>query len=238
MRRDSFPIVLLVVMPLVGMVFMKSAFQPTLVDEGLRSPNGAEQAVPGMSVTFGFLLVSFIGYGFFREHAWTTWDRLRAGPASTSEIMLGKAMSSMALAALQFMLVFGLGSLLMGLAVHGSWVEVFAVGASYGLFVVAAGLAIAAMCRTVMQSNAIAYLGMVVLACLGGALIPRSLLPHWAEAISPAAPSYWAMRGYRDAILGQGSALLPVVVLLAFAAVLAVIAIVRMRFDETKIGFA
>lgn len=238
MRRDSFPFVLLLVLPLVGMVFMKSAFQPTLVAEGVPDPNGAEQAVPGMAVTCGFLLVSFVGYGFFREHAWKTWERLRASPAGNAEIMLGKATGALALALFQFVVVFGIGSLLMGLDVRGSWAQIAAVGAAFALALVAIGLAVAALCRTVMQSNTIAYVGAVVFSCLGGALVPASLLPGWADAIAPAVPSYWAMRGYRDAILGEGGGWLPVAVLLAFALVFTLLAMLRMRFDEDKTGFA
>ena len=58
MRHDYFPVVLLVVMPLVGMVFMKSAFRSTVIAYGVANTNGAEQAVSGIAVTFGFLLVA------------------------------------------------------------------------------------------------------------------------------------------------------------------------------------
>ncbi|MBS1868363.1 MAG: ABC transporter permease [Actinobacteria bacterium] len=237
--RDAFPVVLLVIVPFVGMVFMKPAFRPTLRAEGLAHANGAEQAVPGMLVTCGFLLVSYVGYGFYREHAWRTWERLRASPATTAEIMAGKALCSLALAALQFVLVFGAGSLLMGLDVRGSWAAVVLVGAAFGLFVVAAGLAVTAVCRTVMQANTIAYLGTLLLACLGGALVPLSLLPPWARTIAPAAPTYWAMRGYRHAIEGgAGDALAAAGVLLAGALALALVAAWRMRFEQARTGFA
>jgi ABC-2 type transport system permease protein len=238
MRRDYFPVILLVVMPLVGMVFMKSAFRATVIAEGVPHANGSEQAVPGMTVTFGFMLVSYVGFGFFREHSWNTWERLRASPANALEIAIGKVASSLLLAAVQFVLLFGLGGVLLGLHVHGSWLQIVAVAAAFSLFLVAAGLAVTAVCRSVMQANAIAYVGMVLFSCLAGALVPESSLPHWAKVISPAVPSYWAMRGYRGAVLGQGTVLLPVVVLLAFAIVLTVLATLRMRFDETKIGFS
>lgn len=238
-RRDAFPVVLLVIVPLVGMVFMKSAFRPTLVAEGVAHANGAEQAVPGMLVTCGFLLVSYVGYGFYREHAWGTWERLRASPATDAEILAGKALGSLALAALQFVLVFGLGSVLMGLDVRGSWAGVVLVGVAFGLFVVAAGLAVTAVCRTVMQANTIAYLGTLLLACLGGALVPVTLLPGWARAIGPAVPSWWAMRGYRAAILGgSGRAAASAAVLAAGALALALLAVWRLRVEETRTGFA
>jgi ABC-2 type transport system permease protein len=238
--HDAFPVVLLVFMPLVGMVFMKAAFRPTLLAEGVPHANGAEQAVPGMLVTCAFLLVSYVGYGFYREHAWHTWDRLRASPATTAEIMAGKALGSIALAVLQFVLVFGAGSVLMGLHVRGSWVDVAIVGIAFGLFVVAAGLAVTALCRTVMQANTIAYLGTLALAGLGGALVPVVLLPDWARAVAPAIPSWWAMRGYRAAIIDHdgSTAAVSAAVLLGAAFLLALVAVWRMRFDETKTGFA
>ena len=105
-------------------------------------------------------------------------------------------------------------------------------------FLVATGLAITAICRSVMQANAFAYVGMVLFSCLAGALVPESTLPSWAKVISPAVPSYWAMRGYRDAILGRASIILPVVVLLGFAIALTLLATLRLRFDERKIGFS
>jgi ABC-2 type transport system permease protein len=238
MTHDYFPVVLLVVMPLVGMIFMKSAFRSTVIAEGVPHANGAEQAVPGMAVTFGFMLVSYVGFGFFREHSWNTWDRLRASPASTLEITAGKVASSLLLAAIQFALLFGVGGVLLGLHVRGSWLAIMAVAVAFSLFLVATGLAITAVCRSVMQANAFAYIGMVLFSCLAGALVPESTLPSWAKTISPAIPSYWAMRGYRDAILGHASVVLPVVVLLGFAVCLAVLATMRLRFDETKIGFS
>jgi len=62
----------------------------------------------------------------------------------------------------------------------------------------------------------------------------------WARAVAPATPSYWAMRGFRSVILdgdGIGDVVAPVVALLAFAAVFALIAAVRFRFDEVKSSF-
>lgn len=238
MRHDYFPIVLLFVMPLVGMVFMKSAFQATVVAENIPGANGADQAVPGMAVTFGFALVSYVGLGFFREHAWCTWDRLRASPASTLEIILGKAGACFLLALIQLVLLFSIGGIVFGLGVRGSWLEIGAVGASFSLCLIAIGLVVSVICTSVMQANAFTYVGMVLFSCMAGALVPASSLPHWARVLGPVVPSYWAMRGYRCALLGRAGTGTSVAVLLAVAAVMLMIAAVRMRGDERKRGFA
>jgi ABC-2 type transport system permease protein len=80
-RRDSGALVFMILMPLVVMAFVKPAFRFAL-QHTHPGANGAEQAVPGMVVMFGFFAVGMTGFAFFREHGWNTWDRLRASWAT------------------------------------------------------------------------------------------------------------------------------------------------------------
>lgn len=237
LRTDPTPLVILIVMPLLMMPFLKPAFSAALHLEGRHSASGAEQVVPGMAVTFGFFLVGDVSLNLFREHSWRTWSRLLASPAGTSEVLLGKLLTPLFQALCQFVVLFGLGGLVMGLQVEGSWFAVVAVGIAFGLFLVTSGLAIASLCRTVLQANAIVNLGTLVCAGLAGALVPYGLLPGWAQALAPAIPSYWAMQGYERAIFDGGmSVLLPISVLLGFSGLALGIAAIRFRFDDVKVG--
>jgi ABC-2 type transport system permease protein len=192
-----------------------------------------------MQVFFGFYLASQVSFGFYREHAWATWDRLRASPASAGAILLGKIVVPLFEAGIQFLVLFGLGGILLGLHVRGPWVQLPMVAFAFSLCLVALGLAVTAVCRSVMQVNAIINISALLFACLGGALVPESLLPHWAKVLSPAVPSYWAMKGFRRTILDEsGGELMPIAVLLGFAAAFALIAVWRLRFDQQKTGFS
>jgi len=238
LRHDSFPLLAFVLMPLIGMAFMKSAFQPTLASAGIPGATGAEQAVPGIAVTFGPVLIGSVGYGFFREHAWGTWQRLRVSPATTLEIMCGKTVLPLLQASGQFILLFGVGALFLGLQVQGSWGQLVLVAGAFGFLLIALGFAITALCRTVMQANAAAYVGGLLGACLGGALMPYSTLPPWAQTIAPLTPHYWAMRGYENAILDRGESVVPcLAVLTLFGLGFAALAAWRFRFDDEKTGF-
>lgn len=234
LRRDPVPVIVLVVLPLLLIPFLKPAFRLAFVAEHMQNVGGAEQAVPALDVTFAFFLVGNSSMAFFREHAWRTWDRLRASPANTYEIIAGKIAIPLLQAAGQFVLVFGLGGALLGLTVHGSWIDLTFVGAAYSIYLVGMGLMVTGICKTYVQANAITNIGALLLAGLGGAMVPHSFLPGWAQSLSPAVPTYWAMRGYRDAILGDGGALLSVAILLAFAAVCMIFAALCFRFDDTK----
>lgn len=236
LRSDPMAVVPLIVLPLVVMPFLRPAFRAALHLAGLHRANGAEQVIPGMAVTFGFFLVMNTSSSFFREHAWKTWDRLRASPAGTTEILLGKMVTPLVEVTLQFVLLFGLAGLLMGLHVRGSWLALCAVGCAFALFLVTTGIAVTGVCRTYMQANAAVTAGALVMAGFAGALVPYSLLPSWAQTIAPLVPSYWAMQGYKQAIFGGNAILVPILVLLAFSLLAAGVALSRFRLDESKIG--
>jgi len=236
LRTDPMAVVPLIVLPLVVMPFLRPAFKAAFHFAGLHKTTGAEQVVPGMAVTFGFFLVMNTCSGFFREHIWHTWDRLRASPAGTAEILLGKMVTPLLEVTLQFVLLFGFAGLLMDLHVHGSWLGLCAVGCAFAIFLVMTGIAVTGICRTQMQANAAVTAGALVMAGFAGALVPFALLPPWAQTISPLVPSYWAMQGYKHAIFGGKTVLMPILMLLAFSFLAAVVAVSRFRLEDPKIG--
>ena len=237
MRRSPGVLLSLIAMPLLMMAFFKPLFRATLQTEGFLSANGAEQAVPGLSVLFALFLVTFVAFGFFKEHGWGTWQRLLASAASPGEIVLGKIIPPALLAIVQQTVLFASSVLLLGLHISGSLIALLALVVAFTICLVAFGLLCAAFIRDAEQLNTIGNLGTILIGGLGGGLAPVAVLPGWAQAIAPGTPSYWAIRGYRDVVLRQagiGEILLPVAVLLAFAVVLTPLALRRFRFDEIK----
>lgn len=241
LRADPAFLVIMIVMPLLVMAFIKPAFKGALIFAGAEGANGAEQVVPGVSVLFALFMVGNLAFGVFREHGWNTWERLRASPATTSEVMLGKSITPLLSLALQQLVLVGVGGLLFDLHIKGSVPALVAVCAAFALSLVGLGYVLLAVCKTVMQLQAVTNLGTMVLAGLGGAITPITSLPDWARAIAPAVPSYWAMRGYRTVILDAGGVsevLLPVAVLLGFTVVFCGISFFRFRVEEAKVSWA
>jgi ABC-2 type transport system permease protein len=234
LRQDPMAVIPLIVLPLVVMPFLRPSFKAAFQASGMQETTGAEQAVPGMAVTFSFFLVMTTCSSFFREHTWNTWDRLRASSAGAVEILVGKMVTPLFEFTLQFILLFGFAGLLMDLHVQGSWLELCAVGCSFAVFLVTSGIAVTGICRTYMQASAAVTAGAFVLAGFAGALVPYALLPSWAQSISPLVPSYWAMQGYKHAIFGDHTVLVPVLLLLAFSLLPIAVATSRFRFDDSK----
>lgn len=247
LRHDPAFLIVFTVMPLLFMAFNRQVMGSALLVTGDVPPGadltevGARFLVPGSTVLFSGFLVGNIGFGVFREHGWGTWERLRASVLSPMELMLGKAVVPALTTAFQLTVLLGGGALLFGMGLEGSVVAYVLVALALGLVQISLGFMLLSLCRSVMQLNAITNAGAMLLGGLGGALTPIEMLPGWAQAVAPAAPTYWAMEGFRTVTMesgGLGDVARPVGVMLVFAAVFLAVAVNRFQVEETKVSWA
>jgi ABC-2 type transport system permease protein len=241
LKRDPAFLIIMIAMPLVMMLFLKNTFRLALRATGYPNATGAEQVVPGGIVMFSTFLMGNLAFSVFREHGYGTWERLRASPASTPELLAGKAVVPLMTLAVQSIVLFVFGVTVFGMKVPGSMLGILFVAIAHWLCLTAVGLFLLAICRSIQQVNAAANVGAMVLAGLGGAFTPLSGLPSWARHIAPATPHYWAMRGFRAMILdGKGvSAVFPsIAVLLTITIALTIFTRFRFKADERKLSWA
>jgi ABC-2 type transport system permease protein len=240
MWSDPSTVVFVILMPLVLVALTKELFANALQAEGYPGANGSEFGVPGMAVAFAAFSVGYAGFTFFRDHGWGTWDRLRATPASSVDIMVGKVVPNVLVTVVQLGLLFVLGGPLFGLEVEGSWAAMALLVIVLALSLSAFGMLITSITRTMNQLNAVGSVGAMALAMLGGAWVPVATMPAWAQAVAPAIPTYWAMEGFQDVILdgaGVSAVITPALVLVAFGALFTLLAAWRFRFEDTKVYF-
>jgi ABC-2 type transport system permease protein len=240
LRRDPAPLIVLLVMPILLAPVLRGADRAVLVLGGNPRASGADYAVPAQMVEFAFFLAPYTGYLFFRDHGWRTWSRLRASPATSADIILGKAIPMVGLGMLQIAVLLAFGVLTLDLHLRGEALPLGSVAFVYVCCAVAAGVALTAVLRTSQQLNALGFLGATLLGALGGALVPLSTLPAWARRVAPITPQYWTMRASRDLIVNgksAGTVLVPLLMLAGFTAMFVAIAIRRLRVDEPKVGW-
>ncbi len=247
LARDPAFLIVFTVMPLLFMAFNRDVIGSALLLTGDvpagEDPTqiGARFLVPGSTVLFSGFLVGNIGFGVFREHGWGTWERLRASALTPFELMLGKAVVPAMTMLFQLTVLLGGGGLLFGLRLEGSVVAYVLVAVVLGLVLISLGFMLLSLCRSVIQLNAISNAGAMLLGGLGGALTPVEMLPGWAQAIAPAAPTYWAMQGFRAVTMESGGladVARPVGILLAFAVVFLAVAVNRFQVEDTKVSWA
>jgi ABC-2 type transport system permease protein len=154
-RRDPLPLMVLVVFPVITIAFLEPAMKPALIAIGHPHANGAEQVVPGQTAMSAFFLVSLITFSFFGEHAWVTWDRLRASAATSFEIMLGKSLPRIVAGIAQFAVITAAGVVLFGLHIRGNALALAPLVVAFTLCLVLLGVAVTAVCRTAQEANSI-----------------------------------------------------------------------------------
>lgn len=242
LKRDPAFLVIFTVMPIAFMAFNEAAIGAAL---GVRFPNidanGAAYVVPAATVLFSGFLVGNLGFGIFREHGWHTWERLRASPLTTAELMVGKSLVPMFALTLQITVLLSAGFLFFDLRLRGSLAAFVAVALALAVMEVALGFMLLSLCRSVIQLNALTNAGAMLIGGLGGAVTPVEFLPGWAQAIAPFTPAYWAMRGFREVTLqpgGMADVAVPLLVLAGFTIVFAVVAVARFQVEDTKVSWA
>jgi ABC-2 type transport system permease protein len=240
MLSDPSTAIFVVIVPLVLVALTKNLFAIQLSEDGFASANGSEFAVPGMAVAFASFSVGYAGFTFFRDHGWGTWDRLRATPASSVDLMIGKVLPTVTLTVVQLALLFLLGKPLFGLEVSGSILALIVLIVVLALSLSAFGMLVTALSRTMNQLNAIGSVGGMTMAMLGGAWVPITAMPGWAAAIAPAIPTYWAMKGFQSVILEDGGitdVAGATLVMIGFGVLFTVLAAWKFRFEDAKVYF-
>jgi len=197
--------------------------------------NSYSHSFAGMGVQFVLLMGVDLGVGLLLMRRMGLWKRLRAAPLSRGKL-LGSRIASCALIALVvFAIVYAAAMAAFGVRIDGSVPGFIAVLVAFALLTGSFGLLIAAIGRTPEATRGLAILATLLMVMLGGAWVPSFIFPEWLQKLSLFVPTRWAVDGL-DAMTWRGlpfhDALLPVAVMLGFAAVFTSLAIWRFDWDE------
>ncbi|GIF47957.1 ABC-2 type transport system permease protein [Asanoa ferruginea] len=212
LRRAPGPLLAYTVMPIVLTIFL----EPIRASVAPAGTSGIDAAAPGMLVMFSLFMVGVVGDSLINEREWRTGQRLRTTPLRAGELLAGKTVPLFAALLAQQVAVLAFAAVGYGLDLAGAGWALAIVGAAWAVCVLGLGTALATLVRNHGQLSAVKDIAALVLAGLGGALVPTSLLPSWAAGLAPFSPAYWAMRGYADALAPRpGVSATAVVVLVA-----------------------
>jgi ABC-2 type transport system permease protein len=220
--RDPGQMISYVAMPMVLMLVLKPLYVRA-VDAG------ATQVATGLLVMFSVFAISIAGNSILAERTWRTWDRLRATRAPAAELLIGKTAPIFVVMVVQQSILLAYGCLVIGLPVPRSWVLVAFSIAVWAATLLTIGAALATVVRSHGELSVISDVGALTLSSLGGALVPLSIMPTWAQYTAHLSPGYWALSMMQAALRGDVlSTLRPAAVLVAIGVAAGVVAVRRL----------
>jgi ABC-2 type transport system permease protein len=157
--------------------------------------------------------------------------RMYATPTPPWTIIAGESLARIAFAVVQGLFIVGASAVLFGVA----WGDPVAVGTVilvYALVAGGASMIVGSVASTPSQAGAIGPAIGMLLALLGGAMVPLEVFPSVMQTVARLTPHAWAMDALGTVVnagAGLGAVLPQVSVLLGFAAVFFLLAVLRFR---------
>ena len=124
-------------------------------------------------------------------------DRILAGRYGMAPVVTGKFIFLIAQAAAQAALIFATAELVYGVDVLGHFGLWLATTIATSIASAGISLGIVALCRTREQAQMLSTFVILILAAIGGSMVPRFLMPPWLQDLGWWTPHAWVIDAYQ-----------------------------------------
>lgn len=208
-----------------------------------KKPSSVQQSVPAWLIFSMFFVVIPITTTFLNEKQHGTLQRLQTLPIPTSYFLIGKLVPYLGINLIQTCLMFLVGIFLVpvlgGQALefsNQSWL-LLPMSLAVSIAAITLALLIATVVNTVEQATTIGGLINLILAALGGIMVPTFVMPAMMQDVAKFSPMNWGLEGYLVILLrgGDFSDILPEIMKLSLLSIVMFgIAIVSYRRSSGK----
>jgi len=197
--------------------------------------NGYAHSFAGMAIQFLLFAMANIGVEMLLERRRGLWSRMRSAPVSKLTLLSGKAASGTLISLMILLVSFGFAMVVFGVRIQGSVIGFLGISIACAVMASTFGLLVAALGNSPATARGVTTLAVLMMVMLGGAWVPTFIFPAWLQQVTLVVPVRWAVEGL-DAMtwrgIGLSGALMPVLVLMAFAAAFWTIAATRFKWEE------
>ncbi|MBI5428913.1 MAG: ABC transporter permease [Nitrosomonadales bacterium] len=202
-------------------------------------PTAVQQNVPAWLVFGMFFVVASLSNLFLQERQCGALARLASLGVPVSMMLWSKALPYLVINGLQATLMLAVGVWLMPLlggdalslaGIHSGALLLVLLGVS--MAAIGLALALASLVRTQAQAATIGPVVNILMAAIGGVMVPKFVMPDVMQRIAEFSPMNWGLEGMLAVLLRGsdiGGVLLPAAKLMGFAALMIVIAVLLFR---------
>jgi ABC-2 type transport system permease protein len=202
-------------------------------------PTAVQQNVPAWLIFGMFFIVNAIANLLVQENDNGTLARLLTLGVSPGIQLMSKGLPYFFVNGLQAVLMLAVGVWLMpllggdGLSLKDiHWGSMILLLGALSMAAVGMALALASLIRTHAQASTIGPIINVLMAALGGVMVPRSIMPSAMQTLAGYSPMNWGLEGLMAVLLrhsSPGEILQPVLSLAAFGVVMLVAAVILFK---------
>ncbi|MFI4974738.1 MAG: ABC transporter permease [Caulobacterales bacterium] len=127
-------------------------------------------------------------------------DRILAGPSGMGPVVSGKFLFLAAQAAAQAVAVFAVAQLIYQAPVTQHLALWLATTGAMAICAAGLALGLVAVCRTREQAQMLSTFVILVLAAVGGSMVPRFLMPPWLQQLGWFTPHAWVIDAYQGVL--------------------------------------
>ncbi|HEY6558252.1 MAG TPA: ABC transporter permease [Polyangiaceae bacterium] len=182
------------------------------------APRSAYQVVLPAAILWGLMgCAAAFAISLVSERTAGTLLRLRAAPVSRTALLGGKALACFLACALDALLLVCLAHFVLAVPIASVTSLLVAVLCACACFS-GITLALSVLGRTEQSVAGAGWATLIVMAMLGGAMVPLSLMPEWLQAVSQISPVRWgilALEGATWREFGSTELLKPCAILLS-----------------------
>ena len=218
---------------------MQTLVQAERFATGGPRPSAVQQNVPAWLVFGMFFVIASLSSLMVQERSTGTLARLQSLGVPRGVLLASKALPYLGVNAVQAALMLAVGVWLMpliggeALSLSGiHWSALLAALGAVSLAAVGMALALACAVRTHAQASAIGPIVNVLMAAIGGIMVPTFVMPAFMQRIAELSPMNWGLEALLNVLLrgGDVASILPHALRLGcFAAVMFAIALFLFR---------
>ncbi len=177
---------------------------------GRNIPNASQHNVPAWTIFAMFFIVISLGSSVVREKLSGSFMRLRTMPTSYITALLSKQITYLIVTLLQAAVIFSIGIWLfphMGLpklSLPSDLIGLLLVTLICGYCAVSYAICIGVFAQTQEQVTGFGSVSIIILAAIGGLLVPAFAMPASFQLVMKISPLHWALESYYGLFLEGG----------------------------------
>lgn len=183
---------------------------PVSRDGSRTVPNATQHNIPAWTIFAMFFIVISLGGSVVREKLNGSFIRLKTLPTNYLLALISKQITYLCVTMLQTAVIFAIGIWLfpsMGLPklnLPSDITGVFIVSLICGWCAVSYAICIGVFAQTQEQSNGVGAVSIVLMAAIGGLLVPSFAMPQSFQFVMKLSPLHWCLEAYYGLFLEGG----------------------------------